>query len=60
MYYQVVSFSLLHQPTASRFAKPICRTARYFCQLACKDTLSITDLLIIQDIGFRVNISFGK
>ena len=56
MYYKIVRFILSSQPTASHFAKPLCRTARYFCRLACKDALSITDLLIIQNIGFRVKI----
>lgn len=56
MYSKIVRVSYLPKPTASSFVRPVCRTAHYFCQLARKDSLSITDLLIIQDIGFYVKI----
>lgn len=60
MCYKIVRFSLLHRPTAFRFAKPLCLTARCFCWLTCKNVLSVTDLLIIQQIGFHVEISSEK
>jgi len=60
MCYKTVRFSLSDQPTASHFIKPLCRKAHCFCMLARKDTLSVTDLLFIQDIGFYVEISAEK
>lgn len=60
MCYKIVRFSLLHQPTASRFAKPLCSTACCFCWLACKNVLSITDLLIIKQIGFHIEFFAEK
>lgn len=54
MHKKIVYFSLLRQPTTSRFVKPVCGTAHYLCQLANKDVLSFIDLFSIQDFGFQV------
>lgn len=57
MHYRTVSFSIVRQPTITNFAKPNCKIARYFCLLVCKKNLSVTDILIIEDIGFIVKFS---
>jgi hypothetical protein len=60
MCYKTIRFSLADQPTASHFARPRCETAYIFCLLTRKKTLSVSDLLFIQDIGFCVKISAEK
>lgn len=54
-----VVFSLdnrVHVFKTGPVAQPVCPLARYFCQLAGKDKLSITDLYLIQKIGFEVKL----
>ena len=64
LYYKEVRFSLAPRTrnpiSMGLVAKPLCKIAYYFCWLARRETLSLSDLLIIGNIGFHVKISYEK
>ncbi len=58
---KTIKFLIPRRPTTLNFARPICAVAYRFCWLLRKDALSVTDLLILQEIadeiGFFIKIS---
>jgi hypothetical protein len=38
--------------------RPLCKTAYYLCVLARREVLSISDLFIIEKIGFSVRVFY--
>lgn len=43
--------------THNAIAKPMCKTAHYFCLLAGKKQLSLKEIFVIQKIGFSIDFS---